>query len=422
MKTQAPQASGHLVRRVVEPLIADRLRTHGGVLIEGPKAVGKTTTARQFSASEVRFDRDQAMLTAARVEPHNVLDGPRPRLLDEYQLAPELWNAVRGRIDDLGEKGLYLLTGSSTPADEPERHTGAGRIATVNMRTLTFQERGLSSGSASVKGLLAGLAPDPDEPRMTLSEVVEAMCIGGWPGNRDLGVADALDATAEYLDLVARVDLPRLESIRRDPQGVMQLITGYARNTATAASLKSLATGSDRPSESSVHAYVAALRRLLLIEDQPAWAARLRSRVRLAQTPKRHLTDPSLAIAALDSTPDRLLGPEIALLGFLFESQVVHDLRVYADVSRAKVLYYRDNKGLEADAVVEARDGRWLGVEVKLGHAYVESAASNLLDMRGKLDPAAQAQCGGLVVVTPRAPTYLRADGVIVTSIASLGV
>lgn len=408
--------------RIVERLVAARLRTHGAVLLQGPKAVGKTTTARGFSASVVRLDQDRAALTAARTDPRLVLDGDHPRLIDEYQLATGMWGAVRGRIDDLGGKGLFLLTGSATPDDDPAEHTGVGRIAPVTMRTMTLLERGLSTGAVSVGSLLDGDLPGGGPHDFSVTQAIEALAFGGWPGNLGLAPEDAIDANIAYLDMVVRADVRRVDGIDRDPEGVRRLLASYARNTAQDAALRTIARTSEQPlSESTLHDYVRALRRLFLIEDQENWRPSLRSRVRLAATPKRHLTDPSLAVAALGATPGRLLGPEIELAGFLFESQVVHDLRAYAQPSRAEVRFYRDNKGLEVDAIVEATDGRWLGAEVKLGHSAVDVGARNLLAMHAKLAEPVQRACGALVVVVADSPTYVREDGVLVTSVASLG-
>lgn len=408
--------------RVTERLVQGRLRTHGAVLLTGPKAVGKTSTARCFAASEVRLDQDPAALAAAQTDPRLVLDGEPPRLIDEYQLAAGLWNAVRGRVDDLAGKGLFLLTGSSTPESEERSHSGARRIAAVPMRTMTLLERGLSSGAVSVGALLDGSPVAAEPHRLSVSEAIEALAVGGWPDNLALTPADALEANADYLDTIVHTDVPRVDGIRRDPDGLRRLLASYARNVATDASLRTIARAAERPlGESTLHDYLHVLGRLFLIEDQPAWKPALRSRVRLQATPKRHLADPSLAVAALGATPKRLLGPEIELAGLLFESQAVHDLRVYAQPHRGEVRFYRDNKGLEVDAIVEAPDGRWLAAEIKLGHNRVDEGARNLLALRKKLSPAANAVCGALLVVVADSPTYTRPDGVVVTSIASLG-
>jgi predicted AAA+ superfamily ATPase len=408
--------------RIAEGQVAERLRTHGAVLIIGPKAVGKTTTARVFAESEVRLDQDPAALTAAQTDPRLVLDGEPPRLIDEYQLAEGMWNAVRGRVDDLGGKGLFLLTGSSTPEDEQINHSGARRIAPVPMRTMTLLERGVSSGAVSVGGLLDGAVPGAAPHRLDVAGAIEALAVGGWPDNLELSTEDALAANADYIDVIVNTDVRRVDGVRRDPDGVRRMLASYARNVATDASLRTIGRAADEVlNEVTLHDYLRALKRLFLIEDQPSWKPQLRSRVRLAATPKRHLADPSLAVAALGAAPGRLLGPEIELAGFLFESQVIHDLRAYAQPHRGSVRFYRDNKGLEIDAVVETAAGRWIAVEVKLGHNRVDEGAANLLALREKLSPEVNANCGALLVVVADSPTYTRPDGVVVTSIASLG-
>lgn len=408
--------------RIIEILVARRLRTHGAVAVVGPKAVGKSTTARSFSASEVRLDQDRAALTAARTDPRLVLEGAHPRLIDEYHLAEGMWDAIRGRVDELGRKGLFLLTGSATPENEPARHTGARRISQVAMGTMTLLERGLSTGHVSIGGLLDGEPPGTGPHAFTVTDAVHALAVGGWPDNLEISHEEALDANVDYIDVIVNTDVQRVDGVRRDPDGVRRLLASYARNVATDASLRTIGRSSEHPpSEPTVHAYLGALRRLFLIEDQESWSPSLRSRIRLAATPRRHLCDPSLAVAALGATPTRLLGPEIEWAGFLFESLVVHDLRVYAQPHRGQVRFYRDNKGLEVDAIVEAHDGRWIGLEVKLGHHRVDEGARTLLALRSKLSQDTNDRCGALVVVVADSPTYVRPDGVVVASVAALG-
>lgn len=408
--------------RIAASSVASRLATHGGVLVTGAKATGKTTLARKFAASEVRLDQDRAALAAARVDPALVLDGPAPRLIDEYQLVEGLWEAVRGRIDDAQTKGLFLLTGSSTPDDAIVLHTGARRIAPIRLGTMTFYERGLSSGALALGSLLESHPLGVVTDRISVTEAVDAIVIGGWPTNVGLSTSQALEANIDYLDMIVNADVRSVDGVQRDPDGVRRVIASYARNVATDCSLRAIGRAAEEPlAEPTLHDYVRALRRLFLIDDQDAWAPRLRSRIRLAATPKRHLVDPSLAVAAVGATTKRLLGPEIELTGFLFESQVTHDLRVYGLPHRATVRFYRDNKGLEVDAILETPDGLWLGFEMKLGASRIDEGASNLLAMRGKLTADAQERCRGLIVVVADSPTYRRPDGVIVTSIAAIG-
>lgn len=247
-----------LRNRIVEDPIELRLRTHGGVLITGAKAVGKTTTARVFAASEVRLDQDRAALTAARTDPQLVLDGAYPRLIDEYQLVEGMWEAVRGRIDDVREKGLFLLTGSATPAEGVRLHTGARRIAPVFMRTMTFSERGLSSGEVSIGALLDGNPAPPQVSRkMSVTEAIRALSIGGWPDNLDLDIDESLAANIDYLDMIVQTDIRRVDNVRRDPDGVRRLIASYARNVATDASLRTIGRVAEQPlSEPTLHNYL----------------------------------------------------------------------------------------------------------------------------------------------------------------------
>ncbi|MGI8646671.1 MAG: ATP-binding protein [Mycobacteriales bacterium] len=409
-------------RRIVEPGIQARLRTHGAVVLTGAKAIGKSTTARKLAASEVRLDQDRAALAAARIDPRLVLDGASPRLIDEYQLADGIWDAIRGRVDDRGEKGLFILTGSATPEEGSTKHTGVRRIAPVTMRTMTLLERDLSTGHVSIGDLLGGASPSSGSREFTVADAIAAVVMGGWPDNIGLTPEDAFDANVAYLSITVNADVQRVDNVRRNPDGMQRLLASYARNTASDAALRTIGRiGEAGLSESTLHGYLHVLKRLFLIEDQESWKPSLRSRVRLTATPKRHLADPSLAAAALGANAGRLLGHEIELAGFLFESLVIHDLRVYAEANRASVRFYRDNKGLEVDAIVEAIDGRWIAVEVKLGHNRVDLGAHNLLSMRSKLSDQVNAHCGALVVVVADSPTYVRPDGVIVTSVAALG-
>ncbi len=421
------------MERIAQAEVESKLRRTGAVLIEGPKAAGKTWLARTFAKSEVRLDQDAAAREAGTLDAAFILAGENPRLLDEYQLVPGLWDAVRGWVDDAGSKGLFLLTGSSTPVDRDPRsgasHTGARRIATVRLRTASLLERGLSSGSVSVGSLLAGDLPLPgDHGRVDAKTALAALCVGGWPQEAnveladDAEVADAIESNRDYLQRMAEVDVARIDTVSRDPQRVLRLVQQWSRNTGTAAPMTTLARmGADHVlAPGTRDEYRALLERLFLVEDQPAWKPDMRSRVRVAATPRRHLADPSLAVASLGTSPAGLLG-DLKLAGFLFESQVVHDLRVYAAQHRGRVLSYSDNKGAEIDAIVEDAAGRWCGFEVKLGPRSVDVAAASLRAAAGKFTDEQRLRCGALVVVTTDTPTYVREDGVVVTSAGALG-
>lgn len=394
------------------------------MVIEGPKACGKTATARQVAASEVLLDVDANARQAVAVDPALVLEGPAPRLIDEWQIEPAIWNHVRRAVDDRAGPGQFILTGSAVPPDDTTRHTGAGRVSRLRMRPMSLFEAGLSSGRISLGELLEGDLNSSLDPGLTVADLADEVARGGWPGLRGRSVADALRAVRDYLAEIARVDVSRVDGTHRDPGRVARLLASLERNVATHAAATTLARdtgGAEGPlKDDTVRDYLAALERLMVIEDQPAWAPHLRSAQRLRNAPKRHFVDPSLAVAALRATPERLLG-DLKLFGFLFESLVVRDLRVYAQADDAEVFQYRDSGGLEVDAIVEAGDGRWMAFEVKLGHGQIDTAASNLLKFATRVDTA---RCGApalLGVIVATGYGYRREDSVAVIPVGALG-
>ena len=396
----------------------------GAVVIEGPRACGKTATARQIAASEVLLDVDSNARAAIEVDPALVLDGPTPRLLDEWQIEPAIWNHVRRAIDDRSGPGQFILTGSAVPPDDITRHTGAGRISRLRMRPMSLFETGRSSGGISLSELLEGSVSPVADPGLSVAGLAKEIALGGWPGLRGRSVEDALLAVRDYLEEIARVDVGRVDGTQRDPSRVTRLLASLARNVATHAAATTLAEdtgGADGPlKDDTVREYLAALERLMVVEDQPAWAPHLRSKHRLRTASKRHFVDPSLAVAALGATPDRLLG-DLNLLGFLFESLVVRDLRVYAQATGARVSQYRDSGGLEVDAIVEAGDGRWMAFEVKLGQGQIDAAAASLERFAARIDTT---KCGSpalLGVIVATGYGYRRKDGVAVIPIGALG-
>lgn len=393
-------------------------------MIEGPRACGKTATARQVAASEVLLDVDANARQAIAVDPALVLDGPTPRLVDEWQIEPTIWNHVRRAIDDRSDPGQFILTGSAVPPDDITRHTGAGRITRLRMRPMSLFETGRSTGRVSLAELLEGRMSPSADPGLTVADLAEEVALGGWPGLRGRSVSDVLLAVRDYLDEIVRVDVGRVDGAHRDPHRVARLLASLARNVATHAAATTLAKdtgGADGPlKDDTVREYLGALERLMVVEDQPAWAPHLRSKHRLRTAPKRHFVDPSLAVAALRATPDRLLG-DLNLLGFLFESLVVRDLRVYAQATDARVSQYRDSGGLEVDAIVEAGDGRWMAFEVKLGHGQVDAAAASLTQFTARIDMTDCGSSAMLGVIVGSGYGYRREDGVAVIPIGALG-
>lgn len=410
--------------RVVDTELRERLASSGAVLIEGPKACGKTATAGEQAASTVFVDTDLSAREALAIDPSLVLDGAAPRLLDEWQVAPALWNQVRRRVDEVGTPGQFILTGSAVPADDATRHTGAGRFSRLRMRPMSLQESGLSSGAISLAALLAGQPARSPEPGLGFAALMEGICVGGWPGMQGLTVKAALRANQDYLDQVRRVDVERVDGAGRDPDKVARVIRSLARNVSSEASVATLAADAGGPegalSRITVDRYLSALDRLMLLEDLPAWAPHLRSRSTLRSTAKRHLADPSLAVAALGGSPQRLTA-DLETTGLLFESLVVRDLRVHSQPLGGHVRHYRDSSGLEVDCVIETPDGRWGAFEVKLSPRSVEDAARTLLKFASTVDTRKVGEPACLCVITASGFGYRRADGVDVVPVAALG-
>ena len=410
--------------RVVESELRLRLASAGAIVIEGPKACGKTATAETLAASVVLLDVDEQARRAADVEPALVLAGKAPRLIDEWQVVPAIWNHVRRAVDARGQPGQFILTGSAVPADDITRHTGAGRLSRVRMRPMSLFESGHSTGAISVAALLDGRQAKTLDPGLTITTLAERIAVGGWPGNLGKTPADALAAVRGYIDEIRRVDISRIDGVRRDPARIGRLLRSLARNESTSATVATIAadTGSGDAAigDDTVRCYLDALERLMVVENQPAWAPHLRSRSRLRQGPIRRFVDPSLAVASLRASPERLLS-DMEWFGFLFESLVVRDLRVYAQAADAEVFHYRDNTGLEVDAIVEAQDGRWAAFEVKLGQAAIDEASETLRRFADRIDTK---KCGDpslLAVITGNGFGYVRPDGVAVIPIGSLG-
>lgn len=409
--------------RVVDEELRRRLGAAGAVVIEGPKACGKTETARQQAASSVLLDIDASARQAFAVAPTLVLDGPAPRLIDEWQVEPQVWNHIRRSIDDRGRAGQFILTGSSVPEDDVNRHTGAGRFSFLRMRPMTLFETGHTNGAVSLKALLAGEPPSSPDPGLTVAHLAERITVGGWPIQLGRGVREAAQGARDYLEQIRQIDVGRVAGSRRDPAKVGQLLRSLARNVATEVSTTVLAAdagGPDGPVDRhTVTGYLNVLDRLMVIEDQPAWAPHMRSRATLRSSPKRHFVDPSLAVAAMAAGPERLLH-DLNLLGLLFESLVVRDLRVLSQPLDGHVLHYRDNYGLEVDAIVQLADGRWAAFEIKLGAGLVDEGAVSL---RRFVDAVDIARCGEpacLAVISGTGFGYVRDDGIAVVPIGAL--
>jgi predicted AAA+ superfamily ATPase len=410
--------------RIVDDELRELLGSAGAVVIEGPKACGKTMTASQQAASRVLLDIDQAARQALAVEPALVLLGARPRLLDEWQVAPDLWNQVRRAVDGADQPGQFLLTGSAVPADDASRHTGAGRFAFLRMRPMSLVEIGASSGAVSLRDLVAGAGPSVVDPGLSLQDLSALIGRGGWPAQQGGSLQAAGRAARDYIEQVRQVDISRVGERRLDPVRVGALLRALGRHCATEAKLSTLAAdigGSDGSlDERTVSGYLQALERLMVIEDQQAWAPHLRSRARLRKAQKRHFVDPSLALAAVGAAPERLL-QDLEWFGQVFESLVIRDLRVYSQGLDGEMFHYRDDYGLEVDAIVQLRDGRWGAIEIKLGEGQVEQAAATLKRFAAQIDSTRSGSPAFLAVICGKGYGYRRPDGIVVVPIGALG-
>ena len=419
-------------KRVVDAEAERLLGLMPTLVIEGPRGCGKTTTARRLSTRELLLESDQSARGHAEQGTLALGDGPHPLLIDEWQLAPAAWNAVRQASDLLQGPGRFILTGSANPTDDITRHSGAGRVARMRMRPMSLFESGDSNGAVSLGALLDGgpcsaLHPgghDPRHPDAQLRHVIDALCRGGWPACGRMSPAAAQEFLHLYLDELCRVDIRQPNGTRHDPLRVRRVIASLARHTAGSPTNSTLAAdiGDQRPiAAETLTAYLDALTRTFILEDQPAWAPRLRSRARLRRAPKRHLVDPALAVCALGAGP-RQLFEDRQTLGFLFESLAVRDLRAYAQSARATVFHYLDSNQLEVDIIVQQRAGPWLAAEVKLGRpSAVDEAAASLLRLRDRIDVDRMASPAKLLVITAAGHAYERADGVAVAPLTMLG-
>lgn len=404
--------------RIVDSQVSSALRRAGAVLIEGPKACGKTSTALQHAQSHVRLDANPPLRQAALNDASILLAGEAPRLVDEWQLVPDVWNVVRAEVDRRQQDGQFILTGSATPTDDATRHTGAMRVARLRMHPMSLLESGDSTGRVSLQSLLDGDAPVSSGSGATLPELAEALCRGGWPSNLRRSTPDAQAANTDYLRAMSAADLPG--EPRRDPVKLRALMVALGRSVASYVTnttlIRDVSSGGETLNPRTLTAYLDTLTRLWILDEQRAWGGHLRSSAPARKSPKRHLVDPSLAAAAMGATPKALVDdPET--FGQLFESLACRDLSIYAQVTGWQPYAYQDATS-EIDVVL-VRDGRWAGFEVKLtaGNPHVLDAAANeLLKVARSMKRAPEA----LTVITATGPSYRRSDGVNVVALTEL--
>jgi predicted AAA+ superfamily ATPase len=398
------------------------------VLIEGPKWCGKTSTAKRRSSSAIFLqdpDLAEGYLRAADTKPSLLLDGAVPRLIDEWQTAPVLWDAVRFAVDRRGVTGQFILTGSAVPSDGVTRHTGTGRLARMWLRPMSLYESGESTGTVSLKELFDGSDEVAGLSELSVEGLAFALSRGGWPATvRGTTRKVALRRVFDYLDAVVNLDVSRVDGVTKNPAQVRALLRSLARHISTQASAATiradLEVNDATLSDKTIAAYLNALRRIFVVEDLPAWNPALRSKTPLRTSQTRHFVDPSVAVAALRASPEALLG-DFNTFGLLFESLCVRDLRVYAQAVDGEVFHYRDKSGLEADAVVQLNDGRWGAIEVKMGAKETDLAASHLLALRDRVDTDRLKAPSFLMVLTAAEVGYRRPDSILVVPIGCLG-
>ncbi len=415
--------------RIIDRQVEEYLSAFGAICIEGPKWCGKTWTSSYHSRSEIYIGDPSGNFQnrrLAELSPELVLDGDTPRLIDEWQEVPPLWDAVRYKVDQTPQKGQFILTGSATPNHKGILHSGAGRIAKLRMRPMSLYESGDSSGKVSLKKLCSGHLTPTMTGNVDLKKLIDLIIRGGWPGNLTLSTQQAALLPAEYLNAVIDDDVYRIDGIKRDTSKMRLLLRSLARNESTTATNKTLmrdikAIDDEDMDSATVSAYLDIFKRLFITDNQPPFSAGIRSSVRIKQTEKRHLSDPSLACALLKATPEGLLG-DLETLGFLFESLCERDLRIYAESFGANLYHYQDYKNQEIDAVIELPDGQWCAFEIKLGANQIDEAAGNLSEIKQQIeeDPKGKPPAVLCVLCGMSNAAYRRPDGVFVVPITAL--
>lgn len=416
--------------RIADKTLSGRLESSGAVLIEGPKWCGKTWTAANISKSHLYLqdpDKQASYMKAIDTKPSLLLEGDTPRLLDEWQTAPVLWDAVRFAVDMRGEVGQFILTGSATPSDNTTQHTGTGRISRMVMRPMSLYESKESKGTVSLKDLFDGVVDIDSFSDLTIEKIATAIVRGGWPASISDRAPKKSDMrhAIDYVEAIINTDVSRVDGVEKSPARVRLLLKSLARNISTMATIKTLhddvalGNGGMEISEKTISQYLNALERIFVVEDVKAWSPAIRSKTAIRTSPKRQFVDPSIATAVMRLSPKSILN-DFCYFGFLFESLCVRDLRIYAEANDGQVFHYRDASGLEADAIICLNDGRWAAVEIKLGSKEIEDAAKNLLALKNKVDADRMKEPSFLMILTGTEIAYKRKDGVFIVPIGCL--
>lgn len=415
-------------KRIIEAELSKKLKYSGAVLIEGPKWVGKTSTGIQYSKSQLFMQdprKSATYMSLADTEPAILLDGDKPRLVDEWQDAPVLWDAARHLIDFSSGRGMYIFTGSAVPKDGITKHSGAGRFSRLVMRPMSLYESLDSSGSVSLKDLFEDSnLKITGESSLDIDQLGKLIIRGGWPFLIGKDEEEITTTLRDYIRIIINQDIDRVDGVEKNPDRVLTLLRSYARNISTLASIQTIlddVPGDEKISisDTTTRQYINALRRIFIIDDVDAWLPSLRSKTAIRTSRKRQFADPSLACAILGLNSKSIIN-DFCYYGFLFESLCFRDIRVYADSIEGRVFHYRDKSNLEADIIIELYDGRWAALEVKLGSSQIEEAARNLLKLEEKVNTDKMKKPSFLAVICGNGYAYRRKDGVYVIPIDCL--
>lgn len=414
--------------RLIDNIIDSYLKAFGAVCVEGPKWCGKTWTSSYHCKSEIMLgnpDGNFQNRQLAQMSPSLVLEGETPRLIDEWQEVPQLWDAVRYKVDQNGNKGQFILTGSATPNHKGILHSGAGRIAKLRMRPMSLFESGNSSGDISLRDICEGRIEPKILGEVDLRKLIDFIIRGGWPANQETTLKQAAYLPIQYIQAVLDDDVYRIDNVKRDKHKMELLLRSLARNEATTVTNKKLKNDIKEIDDEdidveTVSAYLDVFQRLFLTDNQKPFEAKLRSSIRIKQAEKRHLSDPSLAAALLNATPEMLLN-DLNTLGFLFEALCERDLKIYAESFDAELYHYQDYNNNEMDAVIAMPDGKWCGFEIKLGANQIDMAAENLIKIKNEIKANGGIAPDSLCVICGLSnAAYQRPDGVFVVPITAL--
>ncbi len=417
-------------KRICDQLLADKLEAKGAVLVKGAKWCGKTTTAAHIARSAIYIEdpsKKKQYLEMAEINPVALLQGEVPHLLDEWQLAPKLWDAVRFEVDRRDEFGQFILTGSAVPPDDSQiSHTGTGRITSLLMRPMSLFESGDSNGSVSLRALFSKEHDINGMSDLSLDDIAYLICRGGWPKAIGRSKKVALAQAPDYFDAVVESDISRVDNVERNSERARRVLRAYSRSVSSEATITSILNDvksdeNDPFSENTLRSYILALKKIFVIEDTPAWNPNLRSKTAIRSSDTRYLVDPSIAAAALGIGPKDLIN-DLSTMGLMFENMCVRDIRIYAESIDGSVYHYRDKSGLECDAVIHLRNGRYGLIEIKLGgDKLIEEGAVNLLKLKDRIDGEKMNDPSFLMVLCGVAPfAYKRNDGVMVVPIGCL--